>query len=64
METMLRVETARSFMVDSLDRIADRIDELARRTGSEAARILALFTRWAKINTAPLATVAHDRARR
>ena len=59
-ETMLRVETARSFMVDSLDRIADRIDELARRTGSEAARILALFTRWAKINTAPLATVAHD----
>ncbi len=59
---MLRVETARSFMVDSLDRIADRIDEVARRNGSDAARILGLFTRWAKINTSPLSTVA-DAAR-
>ncbi len=61
-ETMLRVETARSFMVDSLDRIADRIDEVARRNGSDAARILALFARWAKVNTSPLSTVA-DAAR-
>ncbi len=57
-ETMLRVETARSFMVDSLDRIADRIDEVARRDDSDVARVLGLFTRWAKINTSPLATVA------
>lgn len=57
-ETMLRVETARSFMVDSLDRIADRIDDVGRRSNSDAARILGLFTRWAKINTSPLSTVA------
>ena len=59
-ETMLRVETARSFMVDSLDRIADRIGEVGRRSDSDAARILGLFTRWAKINTEPLSTVAGD----
>jgi len=50
LETLLRIETLRSFMGERLDEIADRIDGVAERHDSDAARVLAHFTRWSNIN--------------
>jgi hypothetical protein len=53
------------------DRVADRIVEVGARTGSDAARALALFVRWGSLDfadsvaeTAPLAAAALDVASR
>ena len=57
MELFLAIETSRSFMTAGLDDIAERIEELAERRGSDAAAQLARFTRWSKLNGSPIAPV-------
>ena len=57
MVSLLKIETLRSFMGSGLDDIADRIDLVADRHDSDAARMLALFTRWSNINQGRFAAV-------
>ncbi len=57
MEMLLAIETSRSFMTVGLADIAERIEELAVRRGSDAATQLARFTRWSDLNSTPIAAV-------
>ena len=44
--------------------MARRIEALARRTGSDAARVLALYVRWWEIDVDPVAALPRPRRRR
>jgi hypothetical protein len=55
MERLLHVETVRNFMSRDLPGFAARIEEIAARNQSDAARQLALFVRWSVINQGRLA---------
>lgn len=57
MELFLGIETSRSFMTAGLDDLAERIEDLADRRGSDAAAQLARFTRWSDINGLPIGGV-------
>ncbi len=62
MESLLSLETLRSFMGSDLEQIADRIDAFASRNESAALRELAMFTRWSTINAlGPASTEEHAR---
>lgn len=50
LESLLSVETLRSFMGRNLDEIAARIDQVAESNQSAAMRQLATFTRWSNVN--------------
>jgi tetratricopeptide (TPR) repeat protein len=63
MESLLSLETVRTFMGRGLVEMADRIDAVADRNESTAMRQLATFTRWSQINALGPAATEEDARR-